>query len=831
MKKLILFILMLTVYASLFSQTGTINGNVKDRQTNEPLPGATVIIKGRTGSTTTDNLGNFKFLKVDTGNVVIVISYVGYNDMVLQVNVADGNISTRNASLSLIDQVGNAVVVSASKRPEKITDAPASIQVIGKKELEEFAGSNFGELISKVQGIEYVRTGVDETYFNARGFNSAFNNKVLHIADGRNSMTALSGGLPIMNRGTATKDDIDRLEVVVGPQSALYGPNAHNAVFNFITKDPRKYQGTTLGVSAGNRNQFSARFRHATKIDERWAFKLTGEYVSGTEYVFYDSVYGVAPNRAIPEHNVDFDFRHVRGEGHLYYSITPTTDVIVSGGGSTNNYLQVTTGMRNQIRGLTYNFLQARITNPHYYVTIYNTWGNIGTSYPIVGYTRDFWRLTHNPSRPISIDSAEKIAIDTNMFKERSQRFNADGQYNHNFQKVGLFLVAGLNYQNERPNGFGINLVDSFEHIVITQYGAVLQLEKKLPWRMRLIAAARWDNHSNFGNVFAPKIGLIKSVADGNLRITWARAFAMPSILFQFSNLNNSTFGNGAGVTYVPNGKPDEPSSYKVTTPLKPEEVKTLEAGYKGTILRRLFIDVSGYYSQIRNFLGPSKTVPGRAKYVGDIAVYPNSSSAGTDQNGLVQNAQFTTYFNYGQVKAWGIDAGLNYRFNNFVSLGFKYSWFDSDIKKDDPENDANKDGEVTEDENSLNAPNSRGLIMLSFQNLFKNKAFINLSTRFVQRYNFYSGAQIGSLEGEGRRGIIERDSLPDIRKNFDHGPLGGFITIDLSAGYRLNQQVQLNMGITNLFNTKQTEFVGSPSISRLIVFELKLHVPNKKKQ
>ena len=46
--------------------------------------------------------------------------------------------------------------MSASRRPEKITNAPASTQVIGKKELDQFAGSNFGELPSKVQGIEYV---------------------------------------------------------------------------------------------------------------------------------------------------------------------------------------------------------------------------------------------------------------------------------------------------------------------------------------------------------------------------------------------------------------------------------------------------------------------------------------------------------------------------------------------------------------------------------------------------------------------------------------------------------------------------------------------------
>jgi iron complex outermembrane receptor protein len=80
-----------------------------------------------------------------------------------------------------------------------------------------------GELVSKIQGIEYTRNGITDITFNARGFNSAFNNKVLQLVDGRNSMAALSGSLPLNNRTSASKDDIERFEIVLGPQSALYG--------------------------------------------------------------------------------------------------------------------------------------------------------------------------------------------------------------------------------------------------------------------------------------------------------------------------------------------------------------------------------------------------------------------------------------------------------------------------------------------------------------------------------------------------------------------------------------------------------------------------------
>ena len=107
--------------------------------------------------------------------------------------------------------MGNAVVVSASKRPEKITNAPASIQVIGKKELEQFTGSNTFELLSKVPGVEFTRTGVDHASINARGLNNAFNGKVFQMVDGRNSMSALSGSLPMHNNFSIVKDDIERI--------------------------------------------------------------------------------------------------------------------------------------------------------------------------------------------------------------------------------------------------------------------------------------------------------------------------------------------------------------------------------------------------------------------------------------------------------------------------------------------------------------------------------------------------------------------------------------------------------------------------------------------
>ncbi|HZF66315.1 MAG TPA: TonB-dependent receptor, partial [Chitinophagaceae bacterium] len=592
----------------LSQNSATVSGRIIDKQSLEPIAGATVSAYRTNNATLTDYEGRFTLKNLKEGKSTLVISHVSYESEELSIVDRDNNKEIQVA-LTLANKIGNEVVVSASRRPEKITYAPANIYVINAGHLSEFAGSNVGELLSYIPAVEYLRSGVDQTNFNSRGFNNAFNNKTFQIVDGRNSMNVGSAGLPILNNGTTNKEDLERLEIVLGPQSALYGPNGLNTVLNYITKDPRKHSGTTVALTAGNQNQFSTRFRHAETLNKKFAYKLTGEYSAGTEFLFYDSVraggsvYG--PAVSIPEHNVDFDFKHLRGEAHLYYTVNPKADIILSGGASNNDYFQMTTLGRNQMRDWRFGFLQARFVHKNLFLNVYNSWGDLGRSYGFHPYTRDFWNRTHStitdPADPryatmgrLSPDSAELFALRLgNMFKEHNQRSNAEAQYNYSIEKAGLTIVTGLAWQQDRPRSYGITLVDKDRRISVTQYGAVMQLQKTLPWQSKFIAAGRADNHSKFGTFFSPKIGIVTTIGDGSARLTWGRAFSMPSILAQSSGTGGVRFGNGDGISYIPNGaKVSDPASVQTTIPIKPEEVRTWELGYRGTIKKSLFVDV-----------------------------------------------------------------------------------------------------------------------------------------------------------------------------------------------------------------------------------------------
>jgi iron complex outermembrane receptor protein len=595
--------------------SGRINGKITDAN-NQPLGGATVTIRGTGSSTATDNNGMFSFMNVRPGTTTLIVSFVGFADVIRTVQVNSTDVAAVELNLSEAARMGDEVVVTASKRPEKITRAPASISVISARDFDQTASFNVGELASKIQGVEFVRIGVTGVGFNARGFNNAFNAKILQMTDGRNSMMAGGSGLPSGIMNTVIKEDIERLEIVLGPNSALYGPNAHNGIAKTITKDPRKYEGTTLVLSRGNRDVFSGRARNALRINNKWAYKTSWEYTTGKDFEFHDSIYGAGggvygPSVVIPERIPSYQFRHIRGEAHLYYSVTPKSDIIASYGGSKNNFISVNNTGRNQIRDWKFSYLQMRFVSPRFFAQAYETWTNVGESYGIPGYTRDFYNRNNstitNKSDPrhfLNADSAEIFATRLgNRFKEESKRFNGEAQYNYNFDNIGLYMVAGATYQKDDPKTFGTSLADANQKVEVTQYGGALQLEKILPADFKLVTAARLDHHSLFGNLFSPKVGLVKGIPGGAIRLTWGKAFAAPIILFQRASVFGLVFGNGSGVHYIPNGaKVNDAAMQTVTTPLEPEEINTWEIGYKGTITKKFYLDINGYYGRSKTF-------------------------------------------------------------------------------------------------------------------------------------------------------------------------------------------------------------------------------------
>lgn len=832
---LVCTLLLLTAWSAMAQNT--ITGKLTDEETGEPLIGVNVVIKGTSTGTITDEGGNFSFQTDRKFPFTLMFSSIGYASKEIIVN--ESNAQNLSINLGQSTFMADEVVVSASRRFEKLTDAPTTINVVTSRNIEELPSFNLGELAARQKGVDYVRSGVLGTGLNLRGFNSAFNPKNLQINDYRIS-TLVATGLPFGPLSTLVKEDIDRVEIVLGPSSALYGPNATNGLVNTITKDPRSSEGTTFAVGFGNQQVYTGRFRHAQKVSDKFAFKVTGDYTRGRDFAYVDTVYlGSGPTAiARPELELNPNFETARGEAQFYYSPGKNSDIVLSYGGSNTNMLSQTNAGRNQIRDWQIHYLHLRFVSPRIFAQVYNTWSSTDSTYAINQRTQNYWSF-----RNAGFDEAESrirsfseqwirnpalpgggIAIQRGaLFKDRSNRINAELQYNNNWG--GFNVITGVQYQFDNANSRGTYLLDNGgnDPIKINQIGFYAQVEKELGVAgLKLLAAARADNHDLYGFNFIPKAALLKVGEKGTWRLTYGKGIAAPTILNLEANIfGGLLLGNGEGFTL---------SNGLVFDQLVVEKVQTVELGYKGSITKKLFFDGNAYFNFSKDFLSPAVNVGGitlnPAMPDGIFVTQRGSQPIQEVVAGLpAQGADFVlTYLNFGDVNTYGVDVGLSYQFTKNFTAILNYSWFSFSLDKNDPKNDGDRNGTVTSIDLPINTPAHKFSLALNYSS---PKWFGSVFTRWVEAYDFFSGINTAAAANPDL-GIQENARFG---RTWNYGPLGGFVNVDVSLGYRLNNGLQVSGQVTNVFNSEVREFVASPAIGRLYSIEFKATLPPAKKK
>lgn len=812
MKHIFFCCLFLFSCSLLMAQERIVQGRVFSELNKEGLPGVNVKIKDTNTGVITSPSG---FYEISAGpDDVLVYSYVGFNTVEIRVG------QQQTIDVSLVEDMTrlNEIVVSGTRRAEKITETPATIEIIGKDEIENIATFNPGELLARVKGVDFVRAGVIGTGLNVRGFNSNFNAKNLQVTDGRFS-TLVATGLPFGPLNTVIKEDIERVEVVLGPNAALFGPNAHNGLVNTITKDPRTSQGTTLALNAGNQSMFSARLRHAQVLNDKFAFKVTGEYTTAEEFDYVDSVYlGAVPKTGVVEYMLDNDIELLKGETALYFTPVSGTDIIVQAGGSNSTYLSPTNVGRNQIRDWSIFYTQAKLVHNNWFAQVYHTWSHTDSTYSIDDRTKAYYRLKATNPEMSEKELREASLTGGALFRDASRRLNGEVQYNNDIDNK-FFYTIGTQYQRDMANSRGTYLLDENEddYITIDQLGVYSQLDYNFGDGFKATGAFRGDWHGVYGFNFLPKFGLVKSGDWGGVRLTYGKGIAAPTILNMYGNLfGGLILGNAEGFTMADGTMIDKQ---------RVEKLQTFELGYKGQVVpKRLFIDANAYYNISKDFLSPVTFLPGMiATHRGDQPISEVQDAFST-YNGLV-----LSYINFGKFDTYGFDFGMNVYFTDAFSFTGNYSYFDYSIDENNLENDFSGDGKVTELDVLVNAPTHKASGAFNYNG---KKFFGSFFGRWVQAYNYYSSFQIASetLRDENGEYLMYR-GMPIIEDAlsgdaWNYGPLGGFVTFDVSAGYRINEMFRVSGQVTNLFNTEMREFTAAPPTGRLFSLELRIDLP-----
>ena len=300
---LILFLL------TSFSFSATLTGKIVDAKNADTLIGASVYLKEAEIGTNSDIDGNYILFDVPNGNYTVIVRYIGYEDFEKKLTISKDTRIVENFTLTPSSiEIEAEQIIGTLDRKDKITNAPASKEVISSERIKVESATNLGSYLKGMKGVDYTASGMDSYSISVRGFNSSFSSRLLTLTDGR---VANIPALRVVSYNTIpqSQDDIEKMEVILGPATALYGANAHSGVVNIISKPPSKSEGFSMHVS-GSQDERELRKingRFAKKINNHLSFKLSGSYLHAYEWEFisedewksHQFAWNEAPNRAV----------------------------------------------------------------------------------------------------------------------------------------------------------------------------------------------------------------------------------------------------------------------------------------------------------------------------------------------------------------------------------------------------------------------------------------------------------------------------------------------------------------------------------------------------
>jgi iron complex outermembrane receptor protein len=518
--KIVLSILLAGIII-LDSEAQTVTGRVIDSESAEALIGANVVTtSGPTKlGTATSADGRFTLPRLISGRYTLQVSYVGYRSQDIVVDVREDGRHDVEILLVPTDIEINPVTITASRSPQKLLDAPAAITVLETEEIEARTALTAAEYLKAVPSVDLISTGINQSRIVIRGFNDNLASSLLTLVDYRIARIP-SIRLTALNLIPINSADIERIEVVSGPASALYGPNAANGVVHIVTRSPFDSRGTTATVSMGENEVLSGALRHAGTVGNRLGFKVFAQYYTGRDFEFADSL-EVSARRLALEAGADedtlriglrdFNVRNLALDGRVDYRFSPTGTLIVSGGLTHGDNIETSPTGAVQAKNALYTYAQARLR-----------------------YGRLFAQVFYS-----ELDSRDSYALRTgDLFSENSGQFVAQAQHNSSIGQRQDFTY-GVDLYLTRPDSKGTVNGAYEDQDDINEVGAYVQSETRVSRKLDVVLAARVDRHNRVDDLtFSPRAALVvKPTPQHTFRVTFNRAFQTPAANHLFADV------------------------------------------------------------------------------------------------------------------------------------------------------------------------------------------------------------------------------------------------------------------------------------------------------
>ena len=212
---------------------GTLKGMVKDAETGQAVVGANVTLQGTFLGAATDANGKFNIVRVPVGSYALTISMIGYERFKMDgVKVVKDEVRSVDILIHSSPIQSEPVIITASRREQSFQEVPVSVSTVSAKMIADRNNITLDDALRYVPGVNMMSDQVNIR--GSTGYNRGIGSRVLVLLDGLPYITGDTGEI---NWETIPMFEVERIEVVKGAGSALYGSSALGGVINVITRE------------------------------------------------------------------------------------------------------------------------------------------------------------------------------------------------------------------------------------------------------------------------------------------------------------------------------------------------------------------------------------------------------------------------------------------------------------------------------------------------------------------------------------------------------------------------------------------------------------------
>ena len=806
---------------SYAADTGTVKGKVIDKADGEGVYGASVTVAGTTIGTATDMNGNFTISGVPAKQQKISVSIVGYSPASQVVSVGAGQTSVVNLSLGQTTIMASEVVVGAALYKQDRLEVPTTTNVVSKEKIKEEPNPSLDKTLETVPGLNINRSsGYSASSVQIRGSNTfqggGIGTRVAAFYDGIPLATPETGGIVWTN---INMNSADKIEVVKGASTTLYGSGAMGGVVNVAGHLPDKFE-VKAGASAG--------FYDKTPADDHSAYR------DGYTPWLWNTYVGIGNKSG--KWNYSLLYSHSEDDGYRQNSQTLLNDVKLKARYDIDatQYLQLSASYSETEAG---------------YVS---TWPyNVTASF--VGFPIIPPVVTFTPYPERAYDLADSVYADdtvkrrdilagltyTNML---SDKLTLEGRLYYTYNKYRIDYNP-----TDETQIFGFTLASPFGPYPFTvydrspgefnenrssRYGAGLKLDWRLADNHRLLFGVDGnivDVESTQYTADLPAAGEFGTVQEKNaavfLQDEWKitdRLTALLSLRYDWSGINADE------VSYQDNRDMRPPYTYVLGVPIENPSVDAISPrialnykamddmsfraswgkSFRAPTLAERFVRDAGI------FLGNPNPALDKESMTGwEVGVYKqfgdkvslDVSAYLNDYEDLIESRNINPtgfpvvfeYRNVAKARIWGIETSLNYRPNNHWNFSLGYAYMNAKDKTGDA---AALAGSQNPDPEWLAyRPEHTGSASVNWK--ANDDLTLNLTGRYVGKYKAVS-------------------SYPNPEGlNYP----GDFVVFNLGAKYQLTDNISTTLLCKNIGNVQyeEAEWFRAPGRSFVLGFDM----------